>query len=81
MSNTTNAQSMEREHIRREIIDDLDEEFELSLEEEAVGGTLGAADRAFRRTYFKELIRLQGELVKLQDWVKATGHRVVVIFE
>ena len=27
MSNTTNAQSMEREHIRREIIDDLDEEF------------------------------------------------------
>lgn len=75
------TRSEEREHIRREIIDDLDEEFELSLEEEAAGGTLGAADRAFRRTYFRELVRLQGELVKLQDWVKATGHRMVVIFE
>lgn len=75
------TRTTEREHIRREIIDDLDEEVELSLEEEAVGGTLSAPDRAFRRTYFKELVRLQGELVKLQDWVKATGHRVVVIFE
>ncbi|MPQ73177.1 polyphosphate kinase 2 [Acetobacter senegalensis] len=46
-----------------------------------VGGATSAADRAFRRTYFRELIRLQGELVKLQDWVKATGHRLVVIFE
>lgn len=71
----------EREHMRREIIDDLDEEFELSLEEEVAGGSLGPSDRAFRRTYFRELIRLQGELVKLQDWVKETGHRLVVLFE
>ncbi|WP_408871979.1 polyphosphate kinase 2 [Gluconacetobacter tumulicola] len=67
--------------MRREFIDDLDEEFELSLEEEAIGGTLDASDRAFRRVYFRELVRLQGELIKLQDWVKATGHRLVVIFE
>ncbi|MFS3135905.1 polyphosphate kinase 2 [Gluconacetobacter sacchari] len=67
--------------MRRELIDDLDEEFELSLEEEAIGGRLDASDRAFRRVYFRELIRLQGELIKLQDWVKATGHRLVVIFE
>ncbi|WP_408870830.1 polyphosphate kinase 2 [Gluconacetobacter takamatsuzukensis] len=67
--------------MRRELIDDLDEEFELSLEEEAIGGRLDAADRAFRRVYFRELVRLQGELIKLQDWVKATGHRLVVIFE
>ncbi|WP_408869830.1 polyphosphate kinase 2 [Gluconacetobacter tumulisoli] len=67
--------------MRRELIDDLDEEFELSLEEEAIGGTLDEADRAFRRVYFRELVRLQGELIKLQDWVKATGHRLVVIFE
>ncbi|GBQ66970.1 hypothetical protein AA103196_1560 [Ameyamaea chiangmaiensis NBRC 103196] len=70
-----------RARIRREIIDDLDEEFELSLEEDMAGGALDAADRAFRRVYFHELVRLQGELVKLQDWVKATGHRLVVLFE
>ena len=41
----------------------------------------GSSDRADRRRYFRELFRLQGELVKLQDWVVATKHKVVVIFE
>ena len=31
--------------------------------------------------YAAELFRLQTELVKLQEWVKATGERVVVVFE
>jgi polyphosphate kinase 2 len=31
--------------------------------------------------YLKELARLQVELVKLQEWVKAKGMKVVVIFE
>lgn len=31
--------------------------------------------------YEAELFRLQAELVKLQEWVKQTGKRVVVIFE
>ncbi|MBB2201589.1 polyphosphate kinase 2 [Gluconacetobacter tumulisoli] len=79
--NSLSAEERERVQMRRELIDDLDEEFELSLEEEAIGGTLDEADRAFRRVYFRELVRLQGELIKLQDWVKATGHRLVVIFE
>jgi polyphosphate kinase 2 (PPK2 family) len=34
-----------------------------------------------RRLYFKELFRLQGELVKLQDWVQRNKLKVVVIFE
>jgi polyphosphate kinase 2 len=34
-----------------------------------------------RRAYFGELFRLQAELVKLQDWVAETGHKVVIIFE
>ena len=34
-----------------------------------------------RRVYFRELFRLQAELVKLQDWVVATGHKVVIVFE
>jgi polyphosphate kinase len=34
-----------------------------------------------RRQYFRELFRMQGELVKLQEWVVANGHKLVVIFE
>src|SRR5215471_3992712 len=34
-----------------------------------------------RKIYDKELLRLQLELVKLQDWVRAEGARVVAIFE
>ncbi len=34
-----------------------------------------------RSVYFKELIRLQAELVKLQDWVVAKKLKVVVVFE
>jgi polyphosphate kinase 2 len=34
-----------------------------------------------RRGYEKELRRLQGELCKLQDWVKYKGLRVMVVFE
>jgi len=33
------------------------------------------------RAYEKELYRLQVEMVKLQEWIKETGERVVVIFE
>ena len=31
--------------------------------------------------YFKELFRLQGELVKMHDWVVSSGHRLVIVFE
>ncbi|GAA0534082.1 polyphosphate kinase 2 [Saccharopolyspora erythraea NRRL 2338] len=34
-----------------------------------------------RAVYEKELFRLQGELVKLQEWVRAEGVRLVVVFE
>jgi polyphosphate kinase len=34
-----------------------------------------------RKEYEQELRRLQGELCKLQDWVKHTGARVIVVFE
>lgn len=37
--------------------------------------------RLSRKPYEKELFRLQGELVKLQEWVRAERRRVVVIFE
>ena len=34
-----------------------------------------------RKEYEKELVRLQAELCKLQDWVKHKGLRVIVVFE
>lgn len=70
-----------RNHIREEILDDLDEEFELSYGEDTPDSLYDDKNRAFRRLYFKELIHLQGELIKLQDWISATGHRLVVLFE
>ena len=39
------------------------------------------AGRVRRKIYEAELLRLQGELLKLQRWVRAEGRRLVVIFE
>ena len=41
----------------------------------------GEIERLPRKIYEKELFRLQGELVKLQEWVRTEGARLVVIFE
>ena len=74
-----------RLRIQNDILDNLDEEFEQEHEdrESAPPSTQTEQDAArdFRRTYFKELFRMQGELVKLQDWVVHTKHKVVIIFE
>ena len=40
-----------------------------------------ARDTIDRNLYFSELFRLQGELVKLQDWVVNQKLKIVVIFE
>jgi polyphosphate kinase len=48
------------------------------------GGGDTASDevvRLPRKPYEKELFRLQAELVKLQEWVRTEGARLVVIFE
>jgi polyphosphate kinase 2 len=34
-----------------------------------------------KNVYERELIRLQGELVKLQEWIRAEGARLVIVFE
>ena len=41
----------------------------------------GGVERIGKKDYQKELFRLQLELIKLQEWVKAQGLKVVVIFE
>jgi len=38
-------------------------------------------NRLPKKAYERELLRLQAELVKLQEWVRVEGARVVVVFE
>jgi len=64
-------------------MDSLDEELENEFEDVGFGDddTRSPEAIAFRRFYFRELIKLQGELVKLQDWVVTNKHRMVIVFE
>jgi polyphosphate kinase 2 len=73
--------------IHGELVDSLDEELEMEIDDDSLAALLGdVADHAERETierrfYFRELLRLQGELVKLQDWVVHKKLKVVVLFE
>jgi polyphosphate kinase 2 len=69
--------------LRSDMLDSFDEELEMELDDGYLSGVHEPtqADQDARKMYFRELFRLQGELVKLQDWVMHTGHKVVVLFE
>jgi len=72
--------------VSRDIADGYDEEMELEIEDRhplpgLPKGANGEAEKDYRATYFSEIFRLQAELVKLQDWVVATGQKVVILFE
>ena len=69
--------------LREDFIDSWDEELEMEMDDSRLSGEHGAegGSTLARRVYFRELFRLQGELVKLQDWVAHTSQKVVVIFE
>ena len=71
------------QRIANDLMDSYDEELELEIEDRNVdeAGDLVATDKLERQRYFKELFRLQGELVKLQDWVQHSRQKVVILFE
>ena len=76
------------QRIHEDLVDSFDEELEMEVEdgmlpEWRIPETQAEKDaaKAERRAYFRELFRMQGELVKLQEWVVATGHKLVVLFE
>ena len=68
--------------IREDMLDSLDEELEMEFDDlETVHGQDVATLKGERLQYFKTLLKLQGELVKLQDWVVASKSKVVIVFE
>ena len=76
------------DRIHREMVDSFDEELEMELEDGELPESQQprtpeehAAQKHFRSFYFRELFRLQGELVKLQEWVVASGKKIVILFE
>ena len=73
--------------LKAELEDTLDEEYELELSEPVLSMELRKIykkkhpESLNRASYFKALLTLQAELIKLQDWVSETGEKVLVIFE
>jgi polyphosphate kinase 2 len=73
-------------YMHADILDSFDEELEMEYDDARLDGLLSDLGEEVpkgidRRVYFRELLRLQGELVKLQDWVVSQKLKVVVLFE
>lgn len=85
MANDSSSYSIDYQRLmQEEMLDNLDEELEMELDDDRLealteGEETGAG--MDRRVYFRELLRLQAELVKLQDWVVDKKLKVVVLFE
>jgi len=76
------------QRVHRELIDDYDEELEMEREDwehadpsQPARPVEADSTAKSRNHYFRELFRLQGELVKMHDWIVASGHRLVIVFE
>jgi len=72
--------------IRQDLADAYDEEMEMEMEDRhpLPDGKVFAGEnlsKEYRRSYFRQLFRLQAELVKFQDWVVAEREKVVILFE
>jgi polyphosphate kinase 2 len=86
-SKPVNDRQSIHDRIQAEMQDSFDEELELEIDDDRLDALTNelsghtARETVDRRVYFKELFRLQGELVKLQSWVQHHKLKVVVIFE
>jgi polyphosphate kinase 2 len=85
MSSTEKNQVIDEDQIlriREDMLDSLDEELEMEFDDFSSGQDKSLnLLKGERLQYFKSLLSLQGELVKLQDWVVASKSKVVIIFE
>jgi polyphosphate kinase len=86
MTSEKNADAS-RTWLEVELEDDLDEEREQEIDDRRLPAELKELlsrrkkSTVDRQLYFTELMRLQSELVKLQDWVSHKGLKMVVLFE
>jgi polyphosphate kinase 2 len=80
----------DEELIRRitlDLADANDEELEMEIEDRHPLPDGGVSEygedgtKQYRQQYFRQLFRLQAELVKLQDWIVDSRQKVVVVFE
>ncbi|NBQ27271.1 MAG: polyphosphate kinase 2 [Rhodobacteraceae bacterium] len=73
--------------IEAELEETLDELFEAEFNQPTLTAELRKLykekhpDMLDRRTYYRNLLRLQVELIKLQDWVQHTGAKVLILCE
>lgn len=73
--------------LEAELADALDEDFELELDDAILSEEIARIykgkhpDTIDRITYLRALLKLQSELIKLQDWVQYHKKKVVVLFE
>jgi len=73
--------------LEAELADTLDEDYELELSEPALSEEIAKIYKRThppsveRQVYFRELLRLQSELIRLQSWVSHAKAKVVVLFE
>jgi len=73
--------------LEAELQDELDEDFEIELEDAVLSREISRIyrdthpDQIDRATYFRELLALQAELIRMHDWVSYHKEKVVVIFE
>ncbi len=85
VSKTHNEAVALYQRMSQEVMDSYDEFLELELEDadSLISHETGEGHHSTldRRLYFRELLRLQAELVKLQDWVQFTKEKVVIVFE
>ena len=78
---------MENDWLEAELQDNLDEDYELELEDALLSLEIKKIyqekhkDTLPRKEYFLNLLKLQAELIKLHDWVQDTQAKVAVIFE
>ncbi|NBX62787.1 MAG: polyphosphate kinase 2, partial [Betaproteobacteria bacterium] len=83
MNTTSPLDADQLKKIREDLLDSIDEELEMTIDDGINENSVDVSDeeKRSRVLYFRELLRLQGELVKLQDWVVATKQKVVILFE
>src|SRR6516225_7260262 len=76
-----------KDWLEAELADALDEDYELEMSEPALAEEIR---KVYKRThpptiermdYFRHLLTLQAELIKLHYWVQHTKAKIVVIFE